>query len=192
MSKFRDVIEYYRSYWSLSIFSIAASSGFELLDLVVPYAIGQLLNSLSNQPLDQPLQQLVRQIADLTGQPNYQNLVLMTLLGIIFIVTVVRAPIQPWLSSWFHWDIAFRARRDHMIESVNKILTLPLEFYDENNPGRISGRVARGLSNHTWTYPEIAGQMIPKIIRVAGIFIMILLIEWRCCIKEGLRTGETW
>jgi ATP-binding cassette, subfamily B, bacterial len=59
---------------------------------------------------------------------------------------------------------------------------LPIEFYDENNAGRIAGRVARGLSNHTWTYPEIAGQMIPKAARMLGIFIMILLIEWKIAV----------
>jgi ATP-binding cassette subfamily B protein len=182
MAKFRDILAYYRSYWSLSIFSIAASSLFEVVDLAVPYAIGQLLNSLSAQPLDQLLQQGIDQIAAFTGQESSRNFGLAVLLGVIFVVTVVRAPIQPWLSGWFHWDIAFRARRDHTSQAITKILTLPLEFYDENNPGRIAGRVARGISNHTWTYPEIAGQMIPKMIRVVGIFIMISLIDWRIAI----------
>lgn len=182
MATFKDVVQYYRSYWSLSIFSITCSSLFEIIDLAVPYAIGQLLNVLSNQPLDRPLQNLMAQTAGTIGQTDDRNFWLICLLGVIFLVTVVRAPIQPWLSSWFHWDIAFRARRDHTTKAIGKILTLPLEFYDENNPGRIAGRVARGLSNHTWTYPEIAGQMIPKIIRVIGIFVMILLIQWQIAI----------
>lgn len=182
MATFKDVVQYYRSYWSLSIFSITCSSLFEIIDLAVPYAIGQLLNVLSNQPLDRPLQSLMAQTAGTIGQTDDRNFWLMCLLGVIFLVTVVRAPIQPWLSSWFHWNIAFRARRDHTTKAIGKILTLPLEFYDENNPGRIAGRVARGLSNHTWTYPEIAGQMIPKIIRVIGIFVMILLIQWQIAI----------
>jgi ATP-binding cassette, subfamily B, bacterial len=179
VAKLKDILQYYRSYWSLSIFSISTSSTFELIDLAVPYAIGQLLNLLSNQPIDAPLQHGIDQLAAITGQTSSRDYGLMVLLGIIFVVTVVRAPIQPWLSGWFHWDIAFKTRRDHTIEAIRKILTLPLEFYDENNPGRIAGRVARGLSNHTWTYPEVAGQMIPKIIRVIGIFVMILLVEWR-------------
>ncbi|MFM7425743.1 MAG: ABC transporter ATP-binding protein [Elainella sp.] len=178
MAKLRDLLEYYRSYWSLSLFSITASSLFEVIDLAVPYTIGQILNLLSNQPLDRPLQNLVDQVSQASGQSS-QTAGLGLLLGIIFVTTVVRAPIQPWVGGWFHWSIAFQARRDHTIQAVRKILTLPLEFYDENNPGRIAGRVARGLSNHTWTYPEIAGQMIPKAIRVLGIFGMILLIDWR-------------
>jgi ATP-binding cassette subfamily B protein len=120
--------------------------------------------------------------AAFSGQTNDREFWLIFLLGIVFLVTVVRAPIQPWLSGWFHWDIAFKARRDHTVAAISKILTLPLEFYDENNPGRISGRVARGLSNHTWTYPEVAGQMIPKMIRVVGIFVMISLVEWRIAV----------
>jgi ATP-binding cassette, subfamily B, bacterial len=178
----RNLVQYYRSYWSLSLFSISTSSAFELIDLAVPYTIGQLLNLLSNQPLDRPLQTSLDQMAAWVGQTSDRNFGLLVLLGAIFVVTVVRAPIQPWLGGWFHWDIAFRARRDHTVQAIRKILTLPLEFYDENNPGRIAGRVARGLSNHTWTYPEIAGQMIPKTVRVIGIFGMILLIDWRISI----------
>ncbi|HAN46178.1 MAG TPA: ABC transporter ATP-binding protein, partial [Cyanobacteria bacterium UBA8156] len=93
--------------------------------------------------------------------------------------TVVRAPLQPWVGPWFHWAIPLRARRDRTQQAIAKILTLPLEFYDENNPGRIAGRVARGLANHTWTYPEIAGQLIPKSLRVLAIFLAIGVVDWR-------------
>ena len=62
---------------------------------------------------------------------------------------------------------------------LRKILTLPLEFYDENNPGRIAARVAKGLSNYTWTYPSVTEQLIPKTVRVVGIFVVIGLIDWR-------------
>jgi ATP-binding cassette subfamily B protein len=179
MSKLIDIVRYFRSYWGLSIFSITMSSLFEIVDLAVPYAIGQLLNVLSGQTIDTPIQALTQQAAQTFQQPTSQTLTIVVLLSIIFLTTVVRAPLQPWLTHWFHWDIALRARRDHTGKTIAKILTLPLEFYDENNAGRIAGRVARGLSNHTWTYPEIAGQMIPKIIRVVGIFGVILLIEWR-------------
>jgi ATP-binding cassette subfamily B protein len=178
MAKFSDLVHYYSKYRAASLFSIAATSLFEIIDLAVPYAIGQLLNVLSGQRLDAPIQALIGQLATVTGQPSNSTLSAIVLLGIVFVSTVVRAPLQPWLGDWFHWDIAFRARRDHTEASIAKILSLPLEFYDENNAGRISGRLARGLSNHTWTYPEIAGQMIPKILRVCGIFVIILLIEW--------------
>lgn len=182
MASFRDVLGYYRRYWSEATFSIAASSIFEIIDLVVPYAIGQILNALSNQPLDRGLQNVVNWVANFTNSPTDRPLTLGVLLSIIFVVTVVRAPIQPWIGSWFHWEIALRSRRDHTKQVLQKILTLPLEFYDENNPGRIAGRVARGLANHTWSYPEIAGQLIPKLFRILGIFVLIWLIEWRIAI----------
>ncbi|MBW4616735.1 MAG: ABC transporter ATP-binding protein/permease [Desmonostoc vinosum HA7617-LM4] len=179
MAKFRDLLDYYRSDWKLSIFSITASIIYEIIDLVVPYAIGQILNVLSNQPLDKPLQRAIATFANLTNYPVNKPLSLGLLLGLVFLVTVVKAPTQPWLTNWFHWDISFRARRNKSKTAIAKILTLPLEFYDENNPGRIAGRVARGIANHTWTYPEIAGQLIPKLFRVLGIFVFILVIEWR-------------
>lgn len=179
MTSFYNIINYFRRYRNLTIFSVVASSLMEILDLVVPYAIGQILNVLSKQPLDGTIDQVVTQVGLWAGQTDKSATALWVLMGIIFLVTVVRAPIQPWVGPYFHWEIALRARRDQTRRSISKILTLPLEFYDENNPGRIAGRIARGISNHTWTYPEIAGQLIPKLCRVLGIFLIIWWIEWK-------------
>ena len=186
MATFRDIIGYYRNYRAIALLSIAASSLMEIIDLVVPYAIGQILNVLSNQKLDEPLQALTVGVAQIANLPEGQFLSLGVLLALIFLVTVVRAPIQPWVGPWYHWEIALRARRDTSRKVLAKILTLPLGFYDENNPGRIAGRVTKGITNHTWTYPEIAGQLIPKLMRVLGIFVVILLIDWRIAIAFGL------
>jgi ATP-binding cassette, subfamily B, bacterial len=182
MASYRDIIQYFRGYWSISALSIAASSLFEILDLLVPYGIGQILNVLSKQPLDALLLGAIGAIATLLHQPVTPSFSLWVILGIIFIISVVRAPIQPWIGSWFHWAIPLRARRESTEKVLGKILTLPLAFYDENNPGRIAGRVARGLTNHTWGYPEVAGQFIPKLMRVLGIFVVIWLLEWRIAI----------
>lgn len=179
MAKFHDIVRYYRNYWKISLFSVAMMSAFEIMDLFVPYAIGQILNVLSNQPIDGLMQNLVAGVARATGQPQGQSLSLIVLLVLVCLVSVGRAPIQPWLGPWFNWDTAFRARRDYAQKSLEKVLTLPLEFYDENNPGRIAARVAKGISNHTWTYPEVTGQLLPKFFRVIGIFVVIWLIEWR-------------
>ncbi|MEM6612052.1 MAG: ABC transporter ATP-binding protein [Cyanobacteria bacterium P01_C01_bin.72] len=177
MSSWRDLVGYFSRYKVIAIFSIAASSLFEIIDLVVPYSIGQILNVLSDQPLDKPLAGLIALTQNLGNFPPGKWLSLGVLLGIIFLVTVVRSPIQPWIGVWHHWAISLKARRDHFSKVVSKILTLPLGYYDENNPGRIAGRIARGIENHTWTYPEIAGQLIPKLARILGIFVLILLIE---------------
>ncbi|BAY83759.1 ABC transporter-related protein [Calothrix parasitica NIES-267] len=179
MANLRDIVNYFRPYWKLSIFSIVASSVYEILDLLVPYAIGQILNLLSNQPLDGFLRSIIIAISSITNYPANNNLSLLFLLSLIFVVTVVRAPTQPWLSGWFHWEIALKARRNQSQKAVEKILTLPLEFYDENNPGRIASRVAKGISNHTWTYPEVTGQLFPKLFRVLGIFVFICFVDWR-------------
>ncbi|MEH2246688.1 ABC transporter ATP-binding protein [Nostoc sp.] len=182
MAKFRDILKYYDRYRALIIFSITAASVFEIIDLVVPYATGQILNVLSGQPLDRPIENAIAAISNLTQLPQNRLLSLGVLMSIIFLVTVARAPIQIWSTWWFHWDIALRTRRDNFTKTVIKILTLPLEFYDENNPGRIAGKISRGLENHTWAYPEIGGQLIPKLLRILGIFVIILLIEWRIAI----------
>jgi len=182
MSSFKDIVNYFRPYWAIAVFSIAASSVFEVIDLLVPYATGQILNVLSTGDVDPLSRSVVTAIASWVGWPIDQATMLGILLGVIFAATVVRAPIQPWLGTWFHWDIPLRSRRDQSNRVIQKLLTLPLEFFDENNPGRIAGRVARGLSNHTWTYPDVAGQLLPKLFRVFGIFVIISFIEWRIAI----------
>jgi ATP-binding cassette, subfamily B, bacterial len=186
MASFRDILAYFRHYRSVAIYSISAASFFESIDLVVPYAIGQILNVLSDRPLDLPLQHIVTRISQIPAIPSGRSLELGILLSLIFLVTVVRAPIQPWLADWYHWAIALKSRRDRAGDVVAKLLTLPLGFYEENNPGRVAGRVARGLTNHTWTYPEIAGQLIPKLFRVFCIFVIIWFIEPRIAIAFGL------
>lgn len=178
MATFRDLLGFYRQYKWVAIFSIAAASGFELLDLLVPYAIGQILNVLSQQPLDPPTQGLVQQVSHLTGWPVNPQLALGVLMGLIFLATIARAPLQPWLGGWYHWWISLKVRRDASFQALQKLLSLPLEFYDEHNPGRIASRIAKGLSNHTWTYPEIAGQLIPKLVRVLGIVLGLAWLEW--------------
>ncbi|MBE9108025.1 ABC transporter ATP-binding protein [Nodosilinea sp. LEGE 07298] len=179
MASFQHVIRYYSRYRRAAIWSIAASSLFQVVDLAVPYSIGQLLNVLSNQPIDPLSQGMVDRVAATVRYPAGPGLAIALFLAVIFFATVVRAPIQPWVADWFHWDIALRTRRDHTHSVIRKLLTLPLGFYDVNNPGRISGRVARGLSNHTWTYPEIANQLIPKLGRITGIVVLIWWIDWR-------------
>jgi len=182
MAQFHDLVRYFWAYRAIAIFSMAASSFFEIVDLVVPYATGQILNVLSGQPLDPLSQGVVNAVAPWMGMLSGKMLSLTVLLGLVLVSSVVKAPLQTWLGPWFHWDTALRARRDHTGKAIAKVLSLPLEFYDENNPGRIAGRVARGLSNHTWTYPEVAGQLIPKLLRVTGIFVVISLIDWQIAI----------
>jgi ATP-binding cassette subfamily B protein len=64
-------------------------------------------------------------------------------------------------------------------EVVKKLLSLPLGFYDENNPGRIAGRVARGLVQPHLDLSRNRGTVVPKLVRVAGIFCIIAIIDWR-------------
>jgi len=179
MQKFLTILGYYQRYWRITLFSAAMMSLFEVIDLFVPYATGQILNLISQQSVDAKLQQVINAIAAALGQPVTQQTSLMVLVALIGLVTVGRAPIQPWLGGWFSWDTAFRARRHHAEEALKKILTLPLEYYDENNPGRIAAKVAKGLSNFTWTYPGVTEQLIPKVMRVVGIFVVISLVDWR-------------
>lgn len=182
----RRVGRYFQPYWPIAGVSMAAHGAFEILDLLVPYAIGQVLNVLSGQPLDHVTGAVIHQGLGVAPGLAGRDRALVVLMGFIFLIAVVRAPLQPWISSWFHWLIPLQARRDRQAGAIAKILTLPLEFYDSHNPGRIANRIARGLENHTWSYPEVAGQLVPKLARVCGIFAIMLAIEWRVAVPFAL------
>ena len=178
IANFWDIVRYFKRYRRMAFWSITGASLFEIIDLTVPYTVGQILNVLSGRSLDSEINSLVMATAALFAQPVTQTSSLIILSGLIFVVTVLRAPVQVWVANNFHWEIALQTRRDQTQKAIAKILTLPIEFYDENNAGRIAGRVARGLANHMWSYPEIAGQFIPKIVRIIGIFVVIFAIAW--------------
>ena len=97
MATFRHIIKYYQAYLPLSIFTIGASSALELTDLIVPYAIGQILNVLSESSTDWPMEQLIEAIANLTGLPTNQLLSLSVPLGLIFLVSITKGPSTAWL-----------------------------------------------------------------------------------------------
>ena len=96
MAKFQDLFKYYRPWRTIALFSIIAACFFEIIDLVVPYVIGQILNLLSNQPLDRPLQEAIVAISQLTNLPRDRSLSLIVLMGFIFVVTVGKGPTQTW------------------------------------------------------------------------------------------------
>lgn len=176
-ASFQDIVNYYRSYWVQASASIIAASLFSILDLLVPYTFGQIISLLSAQNADAPIRQATENIASILGTRADTSFTLWTLVGFIFLIAVIRAPIQPWMTNWFYWAVPLQARCEQLQNVTRKILTLPLSFYDEHNPGRIAGRVSRGITNHTWTYPEIAGQVIPTLVKVLGIFTILLAIE---------------
>ncbi|WP_424100828.1 ABC transporter ATP-binding protein [Moorena producens] len=177
MTSFKDIVNYYQSYWLQASVSIIATSLFKIFDLVLPYAFGQIISILSNKPLDILIQQAIKKIASIVGVQVNVSFSLWTLVSFIFLISVIRAPMQPWITNWFHWAIPLQARCEQSEKVIKKILTLPLSFYDENNPGRIAGRISRGITSHTWTYPDFAGEVIPTLVKVLGIFLIILVIE---------------
>ncbi len=179
MQKFLRILGYYQDYWRITLFTATIISFFQLIDLFIPYATGQILNVISQQPVDDALQQVIDRIAIALNQPATPQFSAWVLAALIGLSSVLLAPIQPLTGGWFSWDTAFRARRQHAETALRKILTLPLEFYDENNPGRIAGRIAKGLSNFTWTYPGLVAMFIPKLVRIIGVFVIIALIDWR-------------
>jgi hypothetical protein len=81
-----DVVRYFKRYRTKAIWSIAGSSAFEIIDLTVPYTVGQILNVLSGRSLDREINGLVVGAVGLFGQPVTQTTSLIALSALIFVV----------------------------------------------------------------------------------------------------------
>lgn len=172
MSSLKDIVGYFRPYFRTTAISVGLVSILEIFELVVPYATGQMVNVLAGVAVDGPITALAASLG-WAGRDG----ILLVLLGGVAAATILTAPIQPWLGDWFHWDTAFRARRDHFEKAHRQILTLPLEYFDQNNAGRLAGRILRGIDNHTFSFPDMAGNFFPKLVRVLGIFGLMLWLD---------------
>ena len=117
-ANFWDIVRYFKRYRTMAFWSITGSSLFEIIDLTVPYTVGQILNMLSGRSLDSEINSLVMATAALFGQPVTQTSSLIVLSGLIFVVTVLRAPIQVWVANNFHWEIALKTRRDQTQKAI--------------------------------------------------------------------------
>ena len=133
MQKFLSILGYYQNYWRITIFNAALISFFQIIDLFIPYATGQILNIISQQSIDSALQRAVDWVAIALIQPPTPQFSLWTLAASIGLVSIILSPLQPLIGGWYSWDTAFRARRENAEAALRKIHTLPLEFYDENN-----------------------------------------------------------
>ena len=100
--------------------------------------MGQILNILSSQPVDALAQKLIEALTSIAQQPPDRTLSLSVLLGLIFLATVAKAPIQPWLGVWFHWLIPLKARRDQGQTAIAKILTLQVVTEVDHALGQLS------------------------------------------------------
>lgn len=166
----------YKPYKKVAIFSVLSSSFLEMVDLGVPYLFGQMINLLSKQSVDPVTQWYMGAVGGLLPQGAHG---IWALVALVLGVAILRGPVGPWLGPWFYWAIAFRVRNDNSQRAIAKVLGLPLEFFDEHNPGRIASRIAKGLSNETWTYPDLTGTVIPKTLRLVSTLVILALLEPR-------------
>lgn len=173
----RQVLKYYQSYIWSSILIIISSTFFSLLDLLVPYILGQILVVLLDKSTNDFIQTFVEKAADTFHAAPTKEFHLTLLLSGVGVLTIVRSSFQPWLVSWPSGKTALKARRDHLKRASRKILNLPLSFYAESNSGRVTGQIARGVSNYTWAYPKVVSEAIPKLIYVFLVCIYLGFVQ---------------
>ena len=168
-----------RQYPILTTFTIVIWTIIQAAQLFVPYALGQIFTLLSHESLDRRLQNLISKIALLTQLPETKLVYLGIIIGLIFVMTIVIIPIPLGLGAWIPCEISCRVNYDLHCQTINKILTVPLSFYEKNNPGALASMSTKGIENYALTYEEFFEQTMPQLIRIVGIFMIISWIEWR-------------
>ena len=171
-----------KPFWQYPIFiafSIVTWTVVQAAQLFIPYALGQVFNLFSDQSLDQGLQNIISRIALLAQLSETKFIDLGIIIGLIFIITIIIIPIPLGLGAWIPYEISCRLHYDLYRQTLNKILTVPLSFYEKNNPGALASMVTKGIENYALTYEEFFEEIMPQLIRIAGVFIIINWVEWK-------------
>ncbi len=169
----------FQEYTKLTFFAIIIWTIIQASELFLPYALGQIFTLLSHEYLDKILQSILTKIALLTQLPATEFVYLGITIGLIFVITIFIIPIPLGFVAWIAQEISCRASKELHGQTIKKVLTVPLSFYEKNNPGGLASMIAKGVENHAFTYQEFFEEIMPKLIKTLGIFLIIFWIEWR-------------
>ncbi len=100
----------------------------------------------------------------------------------LMIAAYVGASLVAWLQSYVMASVAQRTVRDIRNDLFAKLQTLSLRFFDQRPHGELMSRLANDVENISNVLNEGVIQFISSILSVAGVVVVMCLINWRLAI----------
>lgn len=137
--------------------AIALSGGIHIL---IPYAIGKVIDSLS----------VKEGYVDL-GFLQIMMVILIAAYGIDAFVTLM----QGWVMAGVSKRIVIQLR-SHLFSKLQK---LPINFFDTHTHGEVMSHLTNDIENVSTTISQSAAQLIAGLINIAGALLMMILLSLR-------------
>ncbi len=157
--KLLQFIKPYRGIFSLGMLFLLLSS---ITMMLFPYLIGQLLGQDTTNPTE---------AAEAFVNLDDTN----TLVKVLFIVFGVQALFSFFKTYLFGYFTA-NTMKDIRVQSFQKMVTSPLQFFNENKVGELTSRVATDIEllrdTFNTTLPSFIGQIITVVICLTALFLM--------------------
>ena len=118
----------------------------------------------------------------------YQTLIIMV---ILFVILSIFNLIQGFLSAILSQRIVKKLRKD----LFNKIINLPITYFDRNSHGDIMSRMTNDVDNISNTLAQSLGSLFSGILMIIGTIIMMFITCWQLailsCVIVFLTVGTT-
>lgn len=94
---------------------------------------------------------------------------------VLYGLSAVFSYVMGWIMTGISVNISYRLRRD--IE--DKMNRLPMRFFDRTSHGEVLSRITNDVDTVNQTLSQSLTQVITSLVRVVGMLIMMLSIDWR-------------
>lgn len=106
---------------------------------------------------------------------NFEKILnIVTLLGILYVVSFIFNYLQSWIMSGVTQKVAYKFRKD----ISGKINRLPLSYFDKHNYGEVLSRITNDVDTVSQTLNQSLSQIITSVVTLVGIFVMMMTISW--------------
>ncbi|RFC53235.1 ABC transporter ATP-binding protein [Brumimicrobium aurantiacum] len=157
----------YRAHFALGwIFLVISSSA----SLLFPYLLGQLLGS--DLPSD-------------TASPNNQeilegiNLDNINSVALLLLALLIIQGVSSFFRVVIFTKVTERTMRDIRKDAFDKLIYMPMEFFNKNKVGEITSRISADITLIQDTLRTTIAELFRQVITIIGSIIFLMVVSWR-------------
>ncbi len=154
---FKRFVHYYKPYKGILFLDLASATIIAAVDLAFPSVTRSFINQII---------------------PNNQFRLFYTYIGILVILSIVRAVAQYIVNYWGH-AMGARMERDMRTDLFRHLQALSVDYFDSVKTGHIMSRVVNDISKIAGLAHHGPEDIFLSLVMIIGSFIILFRIEWR-------------
>jgi ABC-type multidrug transport system fused ATPase/permease subunit len=159
-----EIFKYIKSYKITYVFGLICLFGSSLSAMIFPYLLGNLLGANSLDKNDE---------FNIFDSNNINALFL--LLMLLFTAQAIFS----FLRIYFFGIVTEKALKDIRKDTFNKLITMPISFFDQNKVGELQSRVSSDIVQLTETFNTTLAEFLRQIFTIIFGISFIAFISWK-------------